>query len=780
MEKTTKRKVIKWYWLIITVPFVLLFAMLFLVWAFATIPSFKELEHPDSKQATQIIADGGELLTTFHVENRTFVEYDDISPNVVHAALSTEDIRFYRHSGIDFVGLARVLVKTLALHNASQGGGSTITQQLAKTMYPRQELNSRIPGWNKVRMVWIKFKEWITAVKIERNYTKDEIMCMYLNSVFFGSGAYGIQTAAATYFDKKPKDLSIEEAATLVGIINKPTRYNPEINPEQSLGRRNFVIGQMEKAGFLTEGQRDSLVQIPITLHYQVLDHNAGLAPYFRDMLRREMNATKPRRGDYGFREEYTADSLRWEQDGLYGWLNKNKKSDGERYNLDKDGLRIYTTINSRMQRYAEEAVAEHLGKVLQKAFWQDLHYKRNAPFSNDIDEPTRTLLMKQARKWSDRYRMKKKAGMSEEEILKSFSEKTKMRVFAWNAKGFKDTTMTPDDSIKYYKSILRAAIMAIEPNTGHVKAYVGGPNYRYFKYDNVGQGKRQVGSTVKPFVYSLALSEGMSPCDQVANVPQTFDIGNDETWTPREKDCGGTYSLKMGITKSNNNISAFLIRQFGPYAVVRQMHRMGISTHLDEVYSLCVGAADVSVKEMVASYNIFPSNGIYITPQFVLRIEDANGNVISEFTNRKAEVLESKVNYEMIDMMQSVVNYGTGYRLRRDFALTGEIAGKTGTTNDNSDGWFIGYTPTICAGVWVGAEDRQIHFQSTALGQGASMALPIFGRFLKKCIADPKVIIEASRVARGMARGRIVHIPQNRNSSIILIPRPLPTSSSM
>ena len=739
MNERTKAKLVRIFWVMVIAPFVCLSLALVAVWMFAEIPSFEELEHPDSKQATQIIAQGGEVLTTFHIENRTFVEYEDISVNVIAAAIATEDVRFYKHAGIDLKGLARVVVKTLAMHNSSQGGGSTITQQLAKTLYPRPDTSK------KLVMVWTKLKEWITAVKLERNYTKEEIMQMYLNSIFFGSGAYGIQTAAETFFSKDPKDLNIEEAALLVGMVNKPTRYNPVLHPDLSLSRRNFVIGQMAKAKFITNEQRDSIRQVPITLNYRVLDHNSGLAPYFRDMLRRDMNANKPRRSKYLYAEDYSADSLRWEQDELYGWLNKHKKTNGDRYDLDRDGLKIYTTINYKMQKFAEEAVAEHLGKDLQNQFRRDLRSKRNAPFSNDVDQKTREMLLNNARKWSDRYRMLKKDGLSEEAIAKSFDKPAKMRVFSWNSKGYIDTTMTPNDSIKYYKSILRAAMMVIEPGTGHVRAYVGGPNYRYFKYDNVSQGKRQIGSTVKPFIYSIALTEGLSPCDQVANVPQTFELVTGETWTPRNEKNGGILTLKQALASSNNNVSAFLMRQFGPESVAAMMRRMGITAHIDEVYSLCVGSSDVSVKEMVTAYNTFPSKGVYTSPLFVTRIEDSHGSLITEFTNRKKEVLGIKENCQIVDMMQSVVDAGTGQRLRFRYSIPGDIAGKTGTTNDNSDGWFIGYTPSITAGVWVGGEDRQIHFQSEALGQGASMALPIWALFYKKCLMDGTVGISAN-----------------------------------
>ena len=740
MKDTTKKKIIKWFWVLFTTPILLVAALIFSVWMFADIPSFEELENPQSNLATQVIAEDGEILTTFHIENRSYVSYEELSPNLVHAAVATEDSRFYRHSGIDFESLARVLVKTVLGGSSSQGGGSTITQQLAKTLYPRQDVSSKIPGVSTLKMVWIKLKEWVTAVKLERSYTKDEIMNMYMNQIFFGSNAYGIKAAAQTFFGKSPIDLTVEEAATLVGMVNKPTRYNPALNPDKSLARRNLVISRMEQNGFLTKEEADSIQQIPITLSYQIQDHNAGIGPYFRDMLRRTMNAKEPKRSSYTQYEDYVVDSLLWADDAFYGWLNKNTKSDGTRYDLDRDGLRIYTTINYKMQKYAEEAVAEHLGEDLQKTFDRHLKWNRNKPFASDIDQKTIDQLMKQARRWSDRYRIMKANGASESDIRKSFTEPVRMRLFSWNKKGYIDTVMTPDDSIKYYKGHLRAAFMAIEPHSGFVKAYVGGPNYRYFKYDNVRQGKRQVGSTIKPFLYTLAMQEGMSPCDRVVNVPQTFLVG-DTTWTPKSTDkdewIGQTVTLKWGLTKSSNNISAYLMKQYGPEAMVEMMRKMGIGCYLGPVNPLCVGSADISVYEMVAAYNTFPSKGVYASPIFVTRIEDNLGNVLGEFTNRKKEAISDYTAYLMANLMQGVVNSGTGVRLRAKYGLKGEIAGKTGTTNDQSDGWFIGYTPTLTAGVWVGAEDRQVHFESLSLGGGSNMALPIWGIFMKKVLAD-------------------------------------------
>ena len=742
MKEETQKKIIRWFWILLCFPFAAIALLLLLVGIFAKIPSFEELERPDNKLATQVIAEGGEVLCTFHIENRTYVAYKDLSPHLVHATVATEDKRFYRHSGIDLRGLGRVFFKTLLRGDMSQGGGSTVTQQLAKTLYPRVEGGSRIPGWSKLVMVWNKMREWITAVKLERDYTKNEIMDMYLNSIFFGSGAYGVKTAAETFFAKEPADLTVEESATLIGMVNKPTRYNPVLNYDRSLARRNFVIDRMRQAKYLSQHEADSIKALPIMLSYSVRDHNSGLAPYFRDRLRRDMSASRPRRSDYAERELFSADSLRWMQDGLYGWLNKNRKPDGSRYDLDRDGLRIYTTIDFRMQKYAEEAVAEHLAKNLQPKFNSEMRWKRNRPFAADISQETISRLMMQARKWSDRYRSQKKQGISEQEILAQFSKPVKMRVFAWNQKGYIDTLMTPDDSILYYKGILRAGFVAIEPGTGHVKAYVGGPNYRYFKYDNVGQGRRQVGSTIKPFIYAYAMEQGMTPCYRLIDQTYLITLPNGETWAPKQDGgtSGATVTLKWGLSHSKNNISAFLMKTFGPEAVVGMMRRLGISGHIDAVHSLCVGSADISPYEMVAAYNTFPSKGIFITPLYVKRIEDNQGVLLSEFTTHSREAFDDVSAYEMVNMMQGVVNNGTGYRLRGTYGLQGEIGGKTGTTNDNSDGWFIGYTPYITAGVWVGAEDRQVHFSSTALGQGANAALPIWALFVKKCLADRNI----------------------------------------
>ena len=716
-----------------------------MVWAFADIPSFEDLENPDSNLATQVIADDGTtILSTFHIENRSYVTYDELSPNLVHAAVATEDVRYYRHSGIDFKSLGRVIFKTLLGGDSSQGGGSTITQQLAKTLYPRADVSSRIPGMSKVKMVWIKLKEWVTAVKLERSYTKDEIITMYLNQVFFGSNAYGIKSAAQTFFAKTPAALSVEESATLVGMVNKPTRYNPALNPEKSIVRRNFVISQMEKAGYLTKEERDSLQQIPITLSYQVQDHTAGSGLYFREMLRRTMMAQEPKRSSYSQYEDYVVDSLLWANDDLYGWVNKNTKPDGTKYDIYRDGLRIYTTINPAMQRYAEAAVEKHIGGDMQKRFNREARWKKNSPFDDEVEQTMIDGIMKRARRDSDRYRRMKAAGASEAEIKKSFSVKVPMTLFTWDGDRRVDTVMTPDDSIKYYKKQMRAAFMAMTPDKGEIKAYVGGTDFKTFQYDNARQSKRQIGSTIKPFLYTLAMQEGLSPCTQVANVPQTFIISEDKIWTPESTDrdeyIGNMVTLKWGLAKSSNNISAYLMKQYGPYAMVEMMRKMGVGSYLDPVPPLCVGSANISLYEMVAAYNTFPSKGMFIRPIFVTRIEDNMGNVLATFSTVKKEAISDRTAYLMANLMQGVVNGGTGYGLRARFNLTGEIGGKTGTTNDNADGWFIGYTPQLTAGAWAGFEDMQVHFAATANGGGAGAALPIWGYFMQMVRKDPSL----------------------------------------
>ena len=749
MTEANKKKITKGFWILLVTPVLALALLLCAVWALADIPSIEELENPESKLATQVIAEEGEILTTYHIENRTFVSYEELAPSLVQAAVATEDKRFYDHSGVDLPSLGRVLFRTLLSRDSSQGGGSTITQQLAKTLYPR---GARV---GKVKMVWIKLKEWITAIKLERNYTKEEIVDMYLNAIFFGSNSYGISSAASQFFGKRPSELLTEESAVLVGMVNKPTRYNPALHPESALKRRNLVLSRMAEMKYISRAECDSLQALPIVLHSRKGDRTTGVGPYFRDMLRRTMSAQRPKRSSYTYAEDYRADSLLWADDPVYGWLNKNLKSDGTPYDLDSDGLRIYTTINYKMQRYAEEAIAEHLGKDLQKAFFRELRHRKNPPFTSDTDKAVIERTLKQARRWSDRTRMMKASGHSDAEIEASFDRPVSMRVFSWDAPGYRDTVMTPNDSIRYYKSFFRAAFMAIEPGTGHIKAYVGGPDYRYFKYDNVRQGKRQVGSTIKPFLYTLAMESGMTPCDPVLNAPVVIVVNGDDTWTPQDSHADGTMvDLAWGLAHSSNSVSAYLMKQLGALSMVSQMRKMGVSGFIDPVASLCVGSADLSVYDMVTAYNTFPSGGTYTTPLFVTRIEDSEGNVLGQFSDRGREALSQRATGAMIQMMRGVVDGGTGGRLRFRYGLKGEIAGKTGTTNDNSDGWFIGYTPSITAGVWVGAEDRYVHFTSTNLGQGANMALPIWGLWMQKVLKDGTLGISASDVFPESLRG--------------------------
>ena len=746
-EYNIKRIVTIAFWACFSVPVLVVISSVLWIWLGADIPSFEELESPQSNLATQVIGDDGHtVLSTFHIENRSYVTYDELSQNLVEALVATEDVRFYEHSGIDFKSLARVVVKTILGGDSSQGGGSTVTQQLAKTLYPRQDLSEMGKVQKMIKMIGIKLSEWGTAVKLERSYTKEEIITMYFNQVFFGSNAYGIKSAAQTFFGKSPSDLTVEESATLVGMVNKPTRYNPALNPDKSLGRRNFVISQMQKAGFLSEAEADSISQIPITLSYQIQDHTAGSGLYFRDMLRRTMSASEPVRSSYRQYEDYVVDSLQWAEDPFYGWINKNLKPDGTKYDIYRDGLRIYTTINPKMQKYAEDAVAEHLGADLQGRFDRGLKGLRNQPFSNDVEKSQINSIMKMARRDSDRYRNQKKAGKSDDEIYKTFSEPQKMRLFAWNGaqRTYVDTTMTPDDSIRYYKRHLRSSFIAMTPDKGEIKAYVGGPDFKAFQYDNARQSKRQIGSTIKPFLYTLAMQEGMSPCDEVANVPQTFIIAEDKVWTPKSTDkdeyIGNMVTLKWGLAKSSNNISAYLMKQYGPEAMVEMMRKMGVGSFLDPVPPLCVGSANISLYEMVAAYNTFPSEGVYVRPVFVTRIEDNEGNVLARFSTKKREAISDQTAYLMANLMQGVVNSGTAYALRSRYGLTGEIAGKTGTTNNNADGWFIGYTPELTAGAWTGFENEQIHFQYIGNGGGSASALPIWGLFMKKVTSDPSL----------------------------------------
>lgn len=691
-----ERKYIRALWLVVLGPVAFLFLLVtFTAFGlFGSLPTFEELENPNSSLASEVYSADLKTLGKYYVQNRVNIHYKDLSPNLINALKATEDVRFEEHSGVDIKGLFRVFVKTIILQQDA-GGGSTLTQQLAKNLFPREDMN-------KIRLVLRKLKEWIIAVKLERNYTKQEILAMYLNTVEFGNNAFGIKSAATTYFNKQPSELNVEESALLIGMLQAPSRYNPVRNPENATTRRNTVISQLAKYDFITDEQRDSISAIPIHLDFRQESHTEGLAQYFREELRLE----------------------------LIKWCKEHTKADGSPYNLYRDGLRIYTTIDTRMQRYAEEAVVEQF-RDLQKTFFE--HWKGREAWE---DQPQ---IIDEGVKKSERYRRLKSAGASESEIRKVFDKKIKMRVFTW--KGERDTLMSPRDSVKYYKMFYQTGFMAVEPQSGYVRAWVGGIDYGHFKYDHVRAGRRQVGSTFKPFLYTLAMQEGYSPCYEVPNVPVSITTDDGQVWTPSNSDgeYGGMMSLKEALANSINCISAYLMKQFGPDAVIQIARKMGITAPLDPYPSIALGTADISVYEMVGAYATFANKGVYTQPQYILRIEDKNGIVLQEFVPRKVEAISEETAYLMLNLLQGVTQYGTGLRLRGSkYGFTNPIAGKTGTTQNNSDGWFVGITPELVAGAWAGCEDRAIHFRSTQLGQGANTALPVWGLFMKKVYADP------------------------------------------
>jgi penicillin-binding protein 1A len=712
---------------------VLLFFAMSMGWL-GFMPSFEELENPKSNLASEVISADQELLGKYYIENRSNVHYSDLSPTLVNALIATEDTRFEKHSGIDGRAMFRVLFGMLTKTN--KGGGSTITQQLAKNLFPRKEHSTILSiGFSKL-------KEWITAIKLERNYTKEEIIAMYLNTVDFGSNSYGIKSAAKTFFGKKPIDLKVEEAALLIGIVNAPTRFSPVRNMGRALKRREVVLHQMEKYDYITSAQYDSLRLLPIDISkYQMQDHNSGLATYFREYLRLMLNATEPDPDDYDERADYHNDSMRWAIDPAYGWITKNRKPDGGTYNLYKDGLKIYTTINSKMQLYAEEAVAEHLGGELQPAFYKHWKGNNHAPF--DFTGPDKkdeiNKIMDQAMRRSDRYRNLKKAGVSNDSIKMSFNTPIKMSIFTWH--GERDTIISPMDSIHYYKFFLQTGLMSVEPQSGYVRAYVGGINYEHFKYDHVIQSRRQVGSTFKPFVYTVAMQEGeLSPCSKVANIQYSVDLPSGDKWAPKNSSKykeGQMVTLKEALANSINWISTFLIKRYSPQAVIKVARKMGVTSPIDAVPSICLGTADLTLYEMVGAMNTYANKGVYTQPIFITRIEDKNGNVIANFMPRQDEAMSEETAYLMLTLMKGVVESGTGARLRYRYGLSNPIAGKTGTTQNNSDGWFMGITPDLVTGIWVGGDDRTIRFRSTHLGQGANMALPIWALFMKRVYAD-------------------------------------------
>lgn len=701
-------------------------------------PPIEELQNPINRFATQVYSADGKIMGTWNYnrENRVLVDYTQLSPSLVKALVATEDVRFYDHSGIDFFALGRAVVKRGLLGQKSAGGGSTITQQLAKQLYSET-------AHSVMERLLQKPIEWVIAVKLERNYTKDEIIAMYLNYFDFLHNAVGIKTAANTYFSKDPKDLSVTESAVLIGLCKNPSYFNPVRHPERSLERRNVVLHQMAKAGYLTEAEYDKYAAEPLNLKFHVADHKDGIATYFRDFLRRYMMAKQPNRADYPSWNmvKYHVDSLNWEEDPLYGWCNKNRKRDGEPYNVYTDGLKVYTTIDSRMQEYAEQAVYEHVAKFLQPAFTKEKRGRSTAPFSGSLStEQVNKILMRSVRQ-CDRYRGMRAAGASEDEIMRAFRTKTEMSVFTYH--GEIDTTMTPLDSIRYYKSFLRSGFMSMCPQNGHVKAYVGGLDFMHFAYDMVMDGRRQVGSTIKPFLYSLAMENGFSPCDEAPNVQQTYMVAG-RPWTPRNSSTaryGDMVTLKWGLQQSNNWISAYLMSKLNPQAFVTLLREYGIrNPDIHPSMSLCLGPCEITVGEMVSAYTAFVNHGIRAAHLFVTKIEDNEGNLIAQFQPRMNEVISEESAHKMLYMLKAVVDGGTAGRLRFRYGFTGELGGKTGTTNNNSDAWFMGLTPTLVSGVWVGGDDRDIHFDSMAMGQGATMALPVFALYMQRVYKDKRL----------------------------------------
>lgn len=694
-------------------------------------PPVQELQNPINRFATQVYSCDGKIIGTWNYnrENRVCVDYTKLSPALVQALVATEDKRFYDHSGIDFYSLGRAIIKRGVLGQKSAGGGSTITQQLAKQLY------SDVAHSTLERLLQ-KPIEWVIAVKLERNYTKDEIIAMYLNYFDFLHNAVGIKTAANTYFSKEPDALTVNEAATLIGLCKNPSYYNPVRNAERCRERRNVVLQQMEKAGYITQAQYQEYSVQPVELHFRRVDHKDGIAPYFRDFLRRYMTAKKPVRSDYPAwgRVKYYQDSINWENDPLYGWCNKNTKKDGTPYNVYTDGLKVYTSIDARMQEAAEKACREHVVGVLQPAFYRENRKKPTAPFTDKLTAQQVRKILDRSVKQSERYRAMKAAGATEGEIDKAFRTPVRMTVFAYH--GEIDTTMTPLDSIRYMKSFLRCGFMSMDPRNGLVKAYVGGLDFTHFAYDMAMEGQRQVGSTIKPFLYSLAMENGFSPCDLAPNVQQTYMVAG-QPWTPRNGShsrYGQMVTLKWGLQQSNNWISAYLMSKLNPVAFVNLLKEYGIKNpDIHPSMALCLGPCDISVAEMVSAYTTFVNKGIRVAPLMVTKIEDNEGNVLAQFQSRFNEVISEESANKMLYMLKSVVDGGTGSRLRFRYNFKGEIGGKTGTTNNNSDAWFIGLTPTLVSGCWVGGDDRDIHFDRMDMGQGASMALPIWASYMRK-----------------------------------------------
>jgi penicillin-binding protein 1A len=753
--KTTKYLYILWSLYALALLLFILIMLLIGRGKMGFMPDFARLENPQSNLATELITEDGELLGKYFIENRSYVDFEDLAPHLVDALVTTEDVRYYRHSGIDLRSLMRVAVKSVLL-GQDEGGGSTISQQLAKNLFPRDTTVNKTKIGRMGHLAINKFKEWNTGVRLERAYTKNEIIAMYLNTVpFGGESIVGIKSASRTFFNTTPDSLTIEQAAVLVGMLKAPTAYNPRINPERSLVRRNTVINQMVKYGALEDEIADSVKQVPISVDYNLASHLTGHGKHFRTFLSRFMNRTKPLppNKDAGMLawERFRRDSLRWANDRLYGWINKNYKPDGTQYDLYTDGLKIYTTINYKMQQYAEEAVEAQMKDYLQPEFFKEKEGRPNAPFEGISTEESRLILNRSIRQ-TDRYRQLASRGMPWDSIRMVFNEKVEMQLFSWN--GPIDTILSPLDSIKYMKHILRAGFMAMDPVNGSVKAFVGGHNYRYFQYEHVYQGRRQVGSTMKPFLYLLAMQENYSPCQMIPLVPITFPAiidKKDTIYTPtapgRNVFAGKMVSLKWGLANSHNWVSAWLFKNFNPENVINLLRKMGVTSHIDPVPSMVYGPADISLEEMVGAFNTFSNRGIYVSPMYVTRIEDRYGNVIASFHPTESEAISQETAYLMLTLLRNVVDMtgrymgefysGTANRLRWKYEFTGELAGKTGTTQNQSDGWYIGLAPKLTAAAWVGGEDRSIHFDNLTMGSGTNMALPIYGEFFQRVYAD-------------------------------------------
>ena len=742
-----RKKFIHILWLVLGLLVGTTTLLFFLIW-FGVVgysPDIENLQNPISKSASLVYSEDGKVLGTYNADkaNRIPVSFSKLSPHLVHALVATEDVRFYEHSGIDFIALGRAIVKRGLLGHESAGGGSTITQQLAKQLYSA-------PASSSVERMLQKPIEWVTAIKLERNFTKEEIIALYLNYFDFLHGAVGIKTAANTYFNKEPKDLTVNEAALLIGLCKNPSLFNPVRYPERCKERRNVVLAQMVKAGYLSQAEGAEYGAQPIELHFHRADHKDGVAVYFREYLRQYMMMERPERKNYpswNYRQ-FVIDSIAFATDPLCGWCKKNTKKDGTFYNIYTDGLKIHTTIDYKMQQYAEESVYGHVARYLQPIFNKENRAKPNAPFTEDLTPAQVKQIMNRAVRQSERYRVMQESGCSAEEIERSFRTPVDMTVFTYH--GDIDTVMTPLDSIRYYKSFLRAGFLSMDAHNGHVKAYVGGIDFEHFQYDMVMGGRRQVGSTIKPFLYSLAMENGASPCDRAPNVQQTYMVGG-KPWTPRNANrrrYGQMVTLKWGLAQSNNWISAYLMSRLNPRQFVNILHKFGINN--PDIYpsmSLCLGPCEVSVGEMVSAYTTFANNGIRIAPMFVTKIEDNEGNVVAEFQPRMNEVISSASAYKMLVELMAVVDEGTAGRLRFRYHIPGEIGGKTGTTNRNSDAWFMGFTPQLVSGVWVGGEDRDIHFDNMRMGQGATMALPIWAYFMKKVYRDQSLPYDSTAV---------------------------------